>query len=266
LGSHRDTIVDQFTKQASLFQATHRSAESATAHAIRVSGVGADDVVLDVACGPGVLTCAFARVAAHVTGIDITPTMLEHARAMQASSGVTNVDWQMGDVYHLPFEGGRFSMAITRYSFHHFERPRDVLKEMVRVCRPGGHVVIIDSAPPPEKADAFNEAERLRDPSHTRALSEPEILEMMEEEGLAVTRRHLYAWENTVESLLGRSFPEVGDRERLRRIYQADLSADRLAMNAREVDGELWVTFPTLIAVGRRPDRDPLAGPTLENQ
>lgn len=75
---------------------------------------------------------------------------------------------------------------------------------------------------------------------------------MMEAEGLTVTRRHLYAWENTVESLLARSFPEAGDRERLRRIYLADLSMDRLAMNTRYVDGELWVTFPTLIAVGRR--------------
>ena len=138
LGSHRDTIVDQFTKQASLFQATHRSAESAIEHAIRVSGVGADDVVLVVACGPGVLTCVFARVAAHVTGIDITPTMLEHARALQASSGVTNIAWQMGDVYHLPFEDGSFDLVFDFGTCYHVSRPAAALREIARVLRSGG--------------------------------------------------------------------------------------------------------------------------------
>ena len=251
--THDQQILDQFTKQASLFQATHRAAEDAIRHAIAVSGVTGNDTVLDVACGPGVLTCSFAKVARHVTGIDITPKMLDEARALQETSQVRNVSWQLGDVYHMPFEDGCFSMIITRYALHHLERPEAVVAEMARVCQPGGQVVIIDSAPPPEKAVAFNDIERLRDPSHTTALTQEGITEIVERHGLRVVRRLLYAWEVTAESLLARSFPADGDRAKILRIYEADVDVDRLAMNARYVDGTLHVTLPTLITIGRKP-------------
>jgi ubiquinone/menaquinone biosynthesis C-methylase UbiE len=252
VGTHGEQILDQFTKQASLFQATHRAAEDAIRHAITVSGVDANDTVLDVACGPGVLTCAFAKVARHVTGIDITPKMLEQARALQETSRVRNVGWLFGDVYQMPFDAGRFSMIITRYALHHLERPDAVVAEMARVCQPEGQVVIIDSAPPLEKAAAFNDIERLRDPSHTRALTAEEVAEIMATERLHIVRRLLYAWEVTAESLLARSFPADGDREKIFRTYEADVGVDKLAMNARRLEGTLYVTLPTMITVGRK--------------
>lgn len=250
MNSHRQQILDQFTKQAPLFQASHHSAESATAVALAVSGVSARDDVLDVACGPGVLACAFAKVARHVTGIDITPTMLAQARALQEATGVGNVTWQVCDVHRMPFDDASFSLVVTRYAFHHIEDPGAVLGEMVRVCQPGGHVVVIDAAPPAEKADAYNEIEKWRDPSHTRALPEEEVAALMEDAGLTIVRRHRYAWEVTAESLLARSFPEDGDRARIRAAYAEDAGRDTRAMNARFVDDELYVTFPTLITVG----------------
>jgi ubiquinone/menaquinone biosynthesis C-methylase UbiE len=216
------------------------------------SAVTAEDTVLDVACGPGVLACAFAQRARHVTGIDITPTMLQQARALQAASGATNISWELKDVYRLPYAAASFSMVITRYSFHHLQEPAAVLGEMVRVCSIGGTVVIIDSAPPSAKAAAFNRVEQMRDPSHTRALTREELLGLMEAAGLKVVRSHLYAWEVSAESLLARSFPEDGDRGKLLKIYEDDVGADALAMNARRLDGLLHVTFPTLIAVGRK--------------
>jgi ubiquinone/menaquinone biosynthesis C-methylase UbiE len=250
--AHNEKILDQFTKQASLFQSTHRSEQEAIDHAIRASGVTSEDVVLDVACGPGVLTCAFAKRSKHVTGIDITPTMLEQARELQKSSGTDNISWQLGDVCRMPFESGAFSMIITRYSFHHFQNPCAVLKEMVRVCKEGGVIMVIDSAPPSERADAFNRMEYMRDPSHTKALTREELLGMLKEEEVHLERTHLYAWEVTAESLLARSFPEDGDRMRLMKIYEDDVGRDALAMNARYVDSKLHVTFPTLIAIGRK--------------
>lgn len=252
MSTHSRHIQDQFTRQASLFQASHNSAESAIASAISVSGVTSDDTVLDVACGPGVLSCAFAKVARHVTGIDITPTMLEQARKLQETAGVTNVTWKAGDVYSLPFRDASFSMLVTRYAFHHIERPEEVLTEMVRVCQPGGRVVVIDSAPLPEKAQAFNAIEKRRDPSHTRALTQAEITEFMRAAGLRIEKRHLYAWEVTAESLLARSFPSDDDRDGIYRSYEADVGVDATGMNTRFIDGVLYVTFPTLITVARK--------------
>lgn len=252
MSTHGQQILDQFTKQASLFQDGHRSSESAIAAAVSVSGVTAKDTVLDVACGPGILTCAFARVADHVTGIDITPTMLEQARKLQKSVGVTNITWQTCDVYRMPFGDESFSLVISRYAFHHFEHPQLVLREMARLCGRGGHVVVIDAAPPPGKARAFNAIEKQRDPSHTRALAPNEMVSLMEAEGLSIVRRHFYAWDVTAESLLARSFPADGDRSRIFGQYEADVGHDGLAMNARYMEGVLHVTFPTLIAVGRK--------------
>jgi len=250
---HKNSIRDQFTKQAYLFQSSHQSAESAIRQALSTSGVQDDDTVLDVACGPGVLACALAEVARHVTGIDITPAMLKHARLLQKSRGIENVTWRLGDVYRLPFADNSFSIIFSRYALHHLENVGIALREMVRVCMPGGRIVLIDSAPPPDKSEAFNEIERMRDPSHTSAFTKDEIVREMNGCGLAVEKLHLYAWEVSAESLLARSFPDDGDRMRIFSIYENDVGVDRLAMNARDVDGVLHVTFPTLIAVGRKP-------------
>jgi len=250
---HDNQILDQFTKQAALFESSHRSAETAIDEAIRVSEVQSDDTVLDVACGPGILACAFANAARHVTGIDITPTMLERAKKLAAESGLTNIDWQLGDVSSMPFEDDAFSMVISRYAFHHFERPDIVLTEMTRVCRSGGAIVIIDSAPAAEKAAAFNEVERCRDPSHTCALTADETSALVAMAGLQVSRRHLYAWDVTADSLVQRSFPTEIDRSELQRRYEADIGIDRMGMDARRVDGVVYLTFPTLITVAQKP-------------
>lgn len=250
--SHRERILDQFSKQAAMFEASHRSAEAAIRHAIEASEVTGADQVLDVACGPGVLACAFARVASHVTGIDITPPMLERARKLQLDTRVENVSWLCGDVFRLPFASDAFSMVLTRYSFHHLEVPAVVLSEMVRVCRAGGRVIVIDAAPPVAKAEAFDRVERQRDPSHTRALPAAQISQLMARCGAEVVRISDYAWEVTAESLLARSFPENGDRLAVMRLYEADAGVDSLGMNARWIDGVLNVSFPTVITVGRK--------------
>lgn len=253
MSGHHQKILEQFTKQASLFQASHRSAEAAVAAAILVSGVSAADTVLDVACGPGVLACAFANVAKHVTGVDVTPRMLNEAQLLQANSGVANVAWRLCNVYRLPFPESTFSLLITRYAFHHFEQPHAVLREMVRVCQPAGRVVVIDSAPPPDKAHTFNSLEKRRDPSHTKALTQEELTDLMHSAGLVIETRHLYAWEVSAGSLLARSFPADGDREGIYQAYEEDVGVDSTAMNPRFIEGTLHVTFPTLITVARKP-------------
>src|SRR5262245_30029322 len=86
--SHRDQILDQFTRQAVPFStAPGVKDEQALRLVIEFSEAGPEDTVLDVACGPGILACAFARVVRHVTGIDLTPAMLDRAGALAAEKG-----------------------------------------------------------------------------------------------------------------------------------------------------------------------------------
>jgi ubiquinone/menaquinone biosynthesis C-methylase UbiE len=251
--AHRSRILDQFTRQAVPFaKAPANTNQEALDFIVHAAGTGAEDTVLDVASGPGLLVCAFARVARHVTGIDLTPAMLEQARKEQQERGLANVSWKQGDVTALPFPDAHFSLVSSRFVFHHLEDPLVVLKEMKRVCRPGGRVVVADMAPPPDKADALNAMERLRDPSHVRALDEPELVALFAKAGLASPRVEHYRMEDDVENLLSRSFPKEGDADRVRKIFADSIANDALGLATRREKGKIFYSFPVAVVVGSR--------------
>src|SRR5205809_4218121 len=135
----RDLVVEQFTKQAIPFStAPGIQDRDALALLVAATRAGADDTVLDVACGPGLVVCAFAAVVRHATGIDLTPAMIERARALQAERGLGNVTWRLGDVLPLPYADGSFSIVTSRFAFHHFLDPGPVLAELQPVRSAGG--------------------------------------------------------------------------------------------------------------------------------
>jgi SAM-dependent methyltransferase len=246
--AHRELILDQFTRQAVPFSTSPGIRdEEALRLVVEFSGVGAADTVLDVACGPGLLTCAFARVARHATGIDLTPAMLDRARLVQRERGLTNVTWTLGDVLALPWPDRTFSVVATRFSFHHLLDPRAALAEMKRVCAPGGHVVVVDSAPAPNKADAFNRVEVLRDPSHVRAMPLGELQGLFAEVGLGQPRATSYRLEGELEALIGRSFPKPGDDDKIRAIFAASIDGDDLGVGARRHDGRIYFGYPVAV-------------------
>ena len=254
VATHRDAILDQFTRQAVPFaSAPGIKDEAALTLVVEFSGAGPADTVLDVACGPGILACAFARVAKNVTGIDITPAMLERARLLQEEKGLTNVSWQQGDVLPLPYADGAFTVVASRFAFHHFLDPGAVLVEMARVCAPGGTVLLIDAAPPADKAAAFNHMEKVRDPSHARALPEAELRELFTRAGLPAPRTTGYRLEAEMEGLISRSFPNPGDDETLRRIFRDSLADDALGVGVRRVGEEIRFSYPVAVLAARRP-------------
>jgi protein-L-isoaspartate O-methyltransferase len=103
MSSHSGRIRDQFTRQAVPFsQAATIRNEEALARIVRMADARPDDTVLDVACGPGLLACAFAPAVRHVTGIDATPAMIEQARALQESRGIANIKWDIGECRRSP--------------------------------------------------------------------------------------------------------------------------------------------------------------------
>ena len=247
---HQRLILEQFTKQAVPFsQMQNHSPELLLA----ASGVGPEDTVLDVACGPGLMACAFAKVARHVTGIDLTPAMIEQAKVMQQADGLTNLTWHVGDVQRLPFADASFSLVFTRYSFHHLLDPKTVLAEMVRVCSHGGRVVVVDVfTSGPEQAEAYNRMEKLRDPSHVRALAIEELAGLLTHAGLRDVRTQLYKHEVELEQVLQRSFPNPGDVDTIRRMFAEDLGVDRLGVGAHPREGTIHYGYPIAVAVGQK--------------
>jgi SAM-dependent methyltransferase len=246
--AHRDVILDQFTRQASPFaNAPAIRNQEALRRIVAMAEAGGDDTALDVACGPGLLVCAFAKVVRHAMGIDVTPAMLEQARLEQKRTGLGNVTWQLCNIPPLPFADQTFSIVTSRFALHHLLDPLAVLKEMRRVCLPGGRIVIADSAPSPEKADAFNAMERLRDPSHVRAMPVEQLRGLFRDAGLAEPRQEFYRLEGDLEDLLQRSFPNAGDADRIRKIFEASLADDALDMATRRREGKLYFGFPVAL-------------------
>src|SRR5690242_10573571 len=76
----RRLVLDQFTRQAEPFARLPAHSTEESVRLVReAAGIDPADTILDVACGPGLLACAFARSARHVTGIDLTPAMIDQA-------------------------------------------------------------------------------------------------------------------------------------------------------------------------------------------
>lgn len=211
-----------------------------------------DDTVLDVACSPGLVACALSRVARHVTGIDLTPAMIEQARLLQAERGLGNITWETGNADPLPYNDSSFSLVVTRYSFHHFLDPRSALGEMKRVCAPGGRVAMIDVTPPEGKADAYNHMEKLRDPSHAKAMPLKELRGMMEEAGLTDLEAGFYKMDVELEKILQASLTKPEDAEKVRQLFADDLTTDSLGVGSYLKDGKIRFAFPITIIVGRK--------------
>jgi len=116
--------------------------------AVAQAAVRAGDRVLDVACGTGDLTQAFASTeAAEIVGLDFTREMLELARKKQLAlpEGVAGrLRYIEGDAQHLPFEDRSFDVISIAFGIRNVEDPKRALREFARVLRPGGRVVILE--------------------------------------------------------------------------------------------------------------------------
>lgn len=253
--NHNHLVVDQFTRQAEAF-AVAPQIRSEDALNLLISGCKAfsTDLSLDVACGPGIVTCAFAKVVQHATGIDLTPAMIAQGQKLAAEKGIQNLTLCVGDVYVLPFEAEAFSIVTSRYAFHHLEEPQRVLEQMVRVCKPNGRVAIMDlvASDSPDKAAAFNRMERLRDPSHVRALTLAEWLKLFENAGLKGPRVQPYKMHVEVEGLLKASFPNAGDADMVREMIADSVVGDLMGIDARTKDGALFFSYPIALMVAER--------------
>lgn len=248
---HNQKIVDQFTRWAKPFAELPIHAKSDSLREVIAACDATEGMtVLDVACGPGIVACELAQRGAHVTGIDLTPAMIEQAKSRSDGRGVA-VTFQVGDARNLPFQTGIFDRVVTRYSFHHMENPGEVLAEMIRVCRPGGRLIVVDATPAAEAQAGYDQAEKLRDPSHTSALTLSQLLSLGHEAGLSHVLTTQYRLESRLEDQVA---PE--DWSALKTMFLEDIASeqDRLGMGAWQAEDGIRFHFPISIAVWTKPE------------
>ena len=249
----RSRILEQFSRLAPQYAALHsKMHDDAVRRLLAATHVTENDTVLDVACGTGQLALAFTEVANRVTGTDVTPAMIERAQKLQVEAGVENVHWVVGDAYHLPFAEGEFSIVTGRYALHHMLDPAAAVAEMTRVCAPDGRVALVDVVTTDEKTAAFNSMERLRDPSHVRALTLEELVNLARSNGLKDPKCDFYQYEIELETLLKGSSPAPGDEEKVRQLIVQDIDRNELGVGIHRSGTEIVVSYPIAIVTAAR--------------
>lgn len=253
---HEQRIQSQFSKQAATFGGViaHTAQQSLEA-LVALAAPRPSDVALDIACGPGIVTCALAPAVRSIRGQDVVPAMIQKAQARQAEQGLANVAWDLCDAGALPYADDSFDLVVTRFSFHHLQEPLATLLEMRRVCRPGGTIVVADVAPSPETSRNYDHFETLRDPSHTHALTEPEFDALFAEAHLPIARRARHGLPMGLDGQIAASFPDPGGADELRRLFEADLGVNALGVDARREHGQIWFTYPVLVLASTKPQQ-----------
>ncbi|MEK7216119.1 MAG: class I SAM-dependent methyltransferase [Chloroflexota bacterium] len=184
-------VQHQFGRQAALYGQSrfHMSGDSLDI-LVEWGQPSENHQILDVATGAGFTAFAFAQHAARVVAYDLTTEMLQQATAIGRQRGLTNVRFVRGAAERLPLGDATFDICTCRTATHHFYDIAAFLREGHRILKPGGLLLIADTASPENQdVDGWeNETEVLRDPSHVRNYSPSEWLRLIGDSGLTALR------------------------------------------------------------------------------
>jgi len=149
---YKNLTIREFTKAAEIYETEHAGIyEMCKDDYPYIAGeLEKEDYtdLLDCGCGTGPMISLLYEKdpSKHYTGIDITPKMIEVAKAKD----LPGVDWVVGDCENLPFEEASFDAVICSNSFHHYPNPQAFFHSVKRVLRPGGRLILQDyTAPKP---------------------------------------------------------------------------------------------------------------------
>ena len=110
--------------------------------AVRVAGVQPGGVAADIGAGSGFVTEELLNHDVRIIAIDESPAMID--RMKKKFFGSTAINYFVGESEHLPLEDRSVDYAFANMVLHHVERPGIAIREMVRILKPGGRLVITD--------------------------------------------------------------------------------------------------------------------------
>jgi ubiquinone/menaquinone biosynthesis C-methylase UbiE len=252
---HNAVVREEFTRQADAYAAAPVITDAdRLARLVRAINPQPHDRAVEVATGPGYVAMALAARCREVVGLDLTAAPIAIAERTSRDRKIGNVRFQLGDAEHLPFPDGEFGIAVCRFAFHHFERPAAVLAEMVRVTRNGGTVAIEDlfASEFPDRANYMNQVERLRDHSHTTALTPTALIALTARMGLEIESMHSDRLVVDTEGWLKGAQTGDADAGEVRRRLADDRARNLSGMLPHEQDGAMKFIQRTVAIVTRK--------------
>jgi ubiquinone/menaquinone biosynthesis C-methylase UbiE len=254
---HNDVVRESFTTQAKAFASnpwvTNGERIRRLVASARLKGT---ERVLDIATGPGYIAEAFARAAREVIGVDLTAAMLAIGEERTGQNGISNVSFRTGDAQNLPFEGENFDVVVCRLALHHMQEPGRVVREMARVSRAGGTVLVEDifASEHSERAEYQDRWEKLRDPSHVRVLPLSEHLRLFRDAALETDSVKTYDdLCPQVEQWLETTKVPPEQAEEVRRLLEQDRARDLSGTQPfNDEGGRLHFHARTVILTGRK--------------
>ena len=217
------------------------------------------DRALDIATGAGHTALAFAPHVEEIVAYDLTEAMLAETAKNASERGLTNVVTQQGPAEKLPFPGATFDIVTVRLASHHFADNAAAVREMARVAKPGGRVLIVDNYSSEDGVlDAqLHHIEKLRDPSHVRAYRLSQWREFLRQAGLDLRREitDLYS-----ESPRGMDFDDWVRRSKtpkaivteLRRLFTTASPALRDLLSIQTEGASLWFRLPQVTFLAQK--------------
>jgi len=235
---HKEAVQKQFTKTAEAFSTfAMRDTPEILQEKVQFAKPQSTDAVLDIACGPGAFALAVAPRVRVVRGVDLTAEMLRRARAYQADMQIVNAAFIRSEAEQLPFPDGTFDLVSCQCTFHHLPKPQVVLREMIRVAKPDGRLLIIDPLAPERdsKYEIYNRIEQLRDPSHTLTLRLTEFLRLFDDGSLEILRQSLRRRTRSFNNWMLRSGHAPGSKRYIqtRKLFEDSMAGDRGGFSAQ---------------------------------
>lgn len=187
--SHSNSVERQFGSQAQNYLTSTVHAQGKDLERLSaLLAASPDAAVIDLGCGAGHASFTAAQVVKEVVAYDLSSQMLEVVAQAAKQKGLTNIRTQQGVAEALPFADASADIVISRYSAHHWHDVGQALREIRRVLKPGGQVIMMDVVSPghPLLDVYLQTVEKLRDPSHVRDYAPGEWLSMFTEAGFIV--------------------------------------------------------------------------------
>jgi SAM-dependent methyltransferase len=239
--SHDQAVVAQFgpLAQAYLTSAVHaQGPDLQYAQQLVHAELSSRAAMLDVGCGAGHLSFALAPSFGRAVAADLSPSMLDTVQQAAAQRRLPQIQVRQAGAAALPFSDGEFDLVASRYSAHHWHDVPAGLREMRRVLRPGGALLMIDllGDESPLVDTHLQAVELLRDPSHVRDYSASQWRSMLGAAGFVVQREMFWPVRLEFSSWVARMRTPVASVEAIRTLL-AGAAREAQAGLAVEPDG-----------------------------